>query len=291
MRGQRDSDWLIGRLASRQHGVVTRRQLLGLGLGSRAIENRIASGRLVPLHRGVYAVGHRALRVEGRLLAAVVACGTDAVLSHAAAAALWELRPTMPQRIDVTVPTAAGRRARHPIRLHRHAGLGAEERTRHRGIPITTPARTLLDLAAAAPRRALERALDQAEVLRLIDARRLRTLLDAHPRRPGTPVLAALLAEHDLGSTLTKSELEERFLALCDAHDLPRPKVNVRLWGLEVDFHWPDRTRTAFERDRARDARLATAGLRVHRFTDRQIARAPDAVVAALRRSLSTLPP
>jgi hypothetical protein len=302
MAVQVDNDRRIAALASRQHGVVSRAQLKAAGLSRHAIDGRLGSGHLIALHRGVYAVGHRALTPHARWLAAVLACGPGAVLSHASAATLWELRGSG-LRPHVTVPTTAGRRAPSGVRLHRYRSLGDEEVTTHRAIPVTTVERTLLDLAATLRRRALERAVDQAEVLRLLDHRRLLTLLDAHRGRPGSRALAELLDQHQLGSTLTRSDLEELFLEFCDRHGIPRPHVNQRVTDIQVDFHWPDhrlvvevdgwayhRTRAAFERDRARDARLAAVGYRTLRFTDRQLDQDPDTVVAALRGSLSTSP-
>jgi Protein of unknown function (DUF559) len=223
----------------------------------------------------------------------VLACGAGAVLSHAAAAAHWGLRPSSATLIDVTV--TGGRRARRPgIRVHRRASLDAGEATMDGGVPVTTPARTLLDLGATLPRRSVERALDQAEVLRLFDLDALHAVAARHAGRPGAPLLAALLREHSAGSTWTRSELEEAFLALCDRAALPRPAVNGRVCGYEADFAWADlvvevdgfafhRTRRAFKRDRARDARLAAAGVRTLRFTARQIEQRPLEVLAALR--------
>ena len=304
MRGESSIDVRIAALADRQWGLVTRAQLLALGLSSGAVDRRLAAARLRPLHRGVYAVGHRWLRREAHRLAAVLACGEGAVLSHASAAAHWGLRPSAATRIDVTVPRS-GQRRRSGIRVHRHAALAVDEVTERDGVPVTTPARTLLDLAATLPRRSVERALDQAEVLRLFDAAALRAIAAAHRGRPGAPLLAALLREHAAGTTLTRSELEEAFLRLCDRAGLPRPVVNGRAHGVESDFAWPagalvaevdgfafHRTRRAFERDRARDAVLAAAGVRTLRFTARQVEQRPAEIVAALRaaqgRSISS---
>jgi very-short-patch-repair endonuclease len=247
-------------------------------------------------------VGHLVLRREAHWLAATLACGAGAVLSYVAAAAHWAIRPTAATYIDVTVPRAAARR-RPGLRVHRHASLLAEETTIHASIPVTTPARTLLDLAATLPRRALERAVDQAEVLRLFDLTALDATIEAHQGRPGAPLLKAVLEEHDAGATVTRSELEERFLSLCDENGIERPRVNARIADLEVDFYWPHRslvvevdgyryhgTRRTFERDRTRDATLAAAGLRVLRFSHRQLTGRPDEVVRALQpRSISSI--
>jgi very-short-patch-repair endonuclease len=193
----------------------------------------------------------------------------------------------------VTLPTRAGRRKRRGIVVHR-SSLAADEVTRQTHIPVTTPARTLVDLADVLPRRALERAIDQAEYLRLD----LGGLVPRHGR-PGSGVLCRVLADHRAGSTLTRSELEERFLTLHRAGELPRPVVNARVAGYEVDFLWQAErlivetdghaahgTRAAFERDRLRDAELTALGYRVVRITYRRLVREPNAVREQLRRLL-----
>ena len=303
MRTKLDIDREIAALANRQHGIVDRAELLALGLSGAAIGRRIRSGRLQPMYRGVYAVGHRAMRPAAYWLAAVRASGEGAVLSHVAAADLWGLRPSAAGAIDVTVRSAAGRRGRKGIRLHRCAALSPRETTRHDAIPVTTPARTLLDLAAMLPRRAVERAADQAEVLRLFDLGALNEMIEDHLGRPGAPLLRAVLEDHHAGATVTRSELEERFLALFDGNGIERPRVNSRVAGLEADFYWPHRslvvevdgyryhrTQRAFERDRARDATLAAEGLRVLRFSHCQLTSRPDEVVRALQpRSISSI--
>jgi very-short-patch-repair endonuclease/predicted transcriptional regulator of viral defense system len=284
-------------LATSQHGVVARGQLRALGFSESAIGRFVAGGRLLRLHRGVYAVGHTALTRDGRWMAAVLAAGPGAVLSHASAAALWELRPTT-GRPHVTVPRAGAAPRLHGVTVHR--ARRAIEATAHHGIPVTTPARTLADLAEVAPRRALEKALEQAEALRILDVSALDALAAARPGRRG-PTLAARLAHaHDLTATLTRSELEDAFLRLCARHGLPRPQVNARVEGLEVDFSWPAHrlvvevdgfrhhgTRAAFERDRARDVALTAGGWRVVRFTDRHVKGEPATVAASLARLLS----
>jgi very-short-patch-repair endonuclease len=273
-----DVDAAIVALAERQHGVVARWQLLGLGIGRGAIDRRIERVGLHPLHRGVFAVGHRVLSQRGRWMAATLACGPKAVLSHQSAAALWRIRPTAKVRIDVTAP--------HQLRprkgLHPHtATLPADEITVYDGIPTTTPARTLLDLAGVVPRQTLERALDEAEVLRLSGPQ---ALLDRYPRRRGTKNLRTLLLEAR-SPTPTRTELEDCFLTFVDDHDLRRPEINTIIAGIEVDAGWREAgliveldgfathgTRRAFERDRVRDRRLMTAGWRVTRLTSRQFA-------------------
>jgi len=275
-RGMRDSttprDARLADLAARQHGVVSVADLRMLGFDRDSIARRVASGRLHRLHRGVYAVGHTVVNRHGHYLAAVMACGDGAVLSHRSAAALYGIRPSDAPRIDVTVSRISGVRTSARIVVHRPATPA--ERTRRHGIPVTTPGQTLADLALGLPRRALEKAAENAEALRLHVA--------VPAGHPGARRLAEAMA-HDLGTT-TRSPLEDAFLELCDAHGIPRPLVNTVVEGVEVDFCWPGArlvvetdghehhgTRAAFERDRARDARLTALGWRVMRFTERQV--------------------
>jgi very-short-patch-repair endonuclease len=228
-------------------------------------------------------------------MAAVLAAGPAAVLSHAAAAALWELRRSAAVLVDVTVP-GTGSRKRPGLRIHRARTL---ETTTHEGIPVTTPARTILDLAATLQRRPLERLLDQAENTRLTDVPSLEAVARAHTGHRGASRLLAILDAHEPGSTLTRSELEEVFLTLCRNAGLPRPAVNARVVGPEVDFVFTEqrllvetdswrwhRTREAFERDRDRDALHTRAGYRTLRFTHRQLSSEPDAVAQTLRAAL-----
>jgi very-short-patch-repair endonuclease len=290
-------DQRIAVLATRQHGVVATRQLAALGLSQRAVSHRAAVGRLHRIHRGVYAVGHPVLTVNGRRMAAVLAAGPGAVLSHASAAALWEIRPTSATRIDVTVGSAGGRGKRAGLHIHRTPTLQADEITERQGIRVTTPARTLLDLAAILPRRALERALDEAEIHELYDHASLDALARTHAGERGARCLQRALDE-DADPTLTDSELEELMLALCDDHRLERPKPQAWVAGLRVDFLFAasrlvvetdgyryHRTRRAFERDRERDAILARAGYRTLRFTHRQLTRRPAEVAETIRSS------
>ena len=266
---------------------MSRGQLLELGFDRGTIERRVRSGRLHRLYRGVFAVGHTLVRADGRYVAAVMACGPQAALSFRSAAALWAIRPSAAARIDVTVSHTSGVRSTGSIVVHR--SRRPVDITTRDGIPVTTPGQTLADLATALPRRALEKAAEQAEALRL-DVR----IPAGHP---GAKRLAEATA-HDLTAT-TRSPLEDAFLELCDAHGIPRPLVNAVVEGFEVDFCWPaDRlivetdgyqhhgTRAAFERDRARDARLATCGWRVLRFTNAQVRRdaASTAVVVLAAR-------
>jgi hypothetical protein len=285
--GMRDSitprDVRLAELAARQHGVVGVAQLRRLGFGRDAIARRVQSGRLHRLYRGVYAVGHTVLGREARWLAAILACGEGALLSHRSAAALWSLHPSAAAKIDVSVSHTSGFRSTSRIAVHRsRRGVAS---TRHQGIPVTTPMQTLADLAVAVPRRQLEKAAENAEAARLLDLNQL----DAG--HPGAKRLLEVVEEHDLGS-YTRSEIEDAFLQLCDDHGIPRPLVNSRVEGFEVDFCWPDAqlivetdgrhhlTRARFESDRARDALLTSIGWRVMRFTRRQVRRASAQVAA-----------
>jgi predicted transcriptional regulator of viral defense system len=293
--GTRAGDHQIAALAARQHGVVARFQLTALGLDVGAIKYRLAHGRLHRLHAGVYAVGHARVTAHGRWMAAMLACGPGAVLSHHSAAALWELLPrsdTGP-RAEATAPTH--RRGRRGLVIHFARRLDRRDRTTRHGIPVTTVPRTLLDLAEVLPPRELERAFEEAQRLRLLDAREIARLRRRSHGRHGLRPLARLLAEQRPGVAATRSELERRFLALCQEAGLPPPAVNVRLAGFEVDMLWQRQrlvveldghafhhSRSAFERDRIRDAALQLAGYRVVRITHRRLEGAPRATAATI---------
>jgi hypothetical protein len=292
MRGKGATDPLIAALAARQHGVVSRAQLLTAGVNDGSIDRRIAAGRLHPIHRGVYAVGHPALRIEGRWMAPVLAAGKDAVLSHATAAGAWELRPLGSGAIHTTVPGDRGRKRRNGMRIHRSRTLTPTETTTRRGTPVTTPARTIIDLATTLDRAPLEQALDRADRRGLIDFAELKT-------RPIPRSLQAVLAGYS-GHTFTRSELEDRFFALCDNHDLPRPVNNTIIEGEEVDFVWRaerlvvevdgygfHRSPSRFENDRERDVMLTVAGWTVLRITWTQVTTRPAWVAKAIRTCLA----
>jgi very-short-patch-repair endonuclease len=291
--GSSEVDSMIGGLAERQHGVVSRAQLLELGIGDDAIDRRLKPGRLRQVHRGVYTLEHRLLTQDGRWMAAVLACGARAVLSHHSAAALWGMRQS--SRIEVTTPVM---RQRPGIKVHR-ANLPPDERTTHRGIPTTTVPRTLLDLSAAVQRHELRGALREAERRRLTDPLSLHDLVARYPRRPGLKAIRALLAEAGIGAKIIRSELEERFQDFLLRAGLPLPQTNVVIEGYEVDCVWPEQRLIveldghashspthAFELDRARDRRLEAAGWRVIRITWRQLEQEPDLVESDLRRLL-----
>lgn len=284
-------------VADARHSIVSRRELRNAGLSADQIDDRLASGLLQPLYRGVYAVGSRRVTREARWMAATKAC-PGAALSHLSAAALWGLISPPSGAVHLTTATRAGRGKRPGLVLHR-TQLGARDRTRRRDIPVTSPARTLLDIAPLIGRRRLERALDEAKYLGLITDRALAETVARNARRPGVRALKQVLACHRPGTTRTRSGLEERFLVLCRANGLPQPELNVELEGIEVDFVW-SQTRlavetdsyathgdaAAFERDHRRDLRLRAGGWIPLRFTDRQLDGEPELVVESLRREL-----
>ena len=286
----------VAELAARQWGVVSLDQLRACGLGRGAVEKAAAIGRLHPLHRGVYALGHERLRREGRYLAAVLACGKRAVLSHRSAAAWWGLLQTAQAQVDVTSPH--GRHAIAGVRRHQARSLAAQDTTTHQGIPITSVARTLLDLAATVQPHGLERALAQAERLQLYDHTAIADVLSRSNGHRGRAALTRATAQEP---KLTRSELEARFLTLVRQAGLPDPQANLPLAApdhprLDPDFYWPTYrlivetdgwethgTRAAFRRDRRRDAALVASGWRVMRFSYDDVAYDGATVVDRLR--------
>jgi very-short-patch-repair endonuclease len=264
-----------------QHGVVSSRQLASLGFSRRSIQHRIARGRLHRVMRGVYAVGRPELTRRGFWMAAVLACGPGAVLSHRSAAALWGIRREAAAVIEVSL-ASTNRRRRPGIRVHRRRRMEPDELALREGIPLTSPIRTLIDLAAVVEGGALERAVNEADRLDLVNPERLREALDGLPRLPGVARLRALL---DLRTfRLTDSELERRFLALTSRAGLPPPRTRQRVNGFRVDFFWPElglvvetdglryhRTPSQQARDVVRDQAHAAAGLTSLRFTHVQV--------------------
>jgi hypothetical protein len=298
MRDQDATDHLIAHLAGQQGGIVNHAQLVALGLSPQGVHRRLRVGRLHRWYRGVYAVGHRKVGVEGRRWAAILAYSPDGVLSHRTAGVAWDLLRSNAATIDVTVGLG-GRSARPGIRLHRTRSLPADEVTSLGGLPITTPARTLLDLAAAGLRdRPLEAALDAAEITGVLDFAELRALLARHQGRPGTRSLKAQLSRYG-GPVDTRSRLERLVYELCDDHGLPRPLVNTVIEGKVRDFYWPHcrlvveadsyrwhRSPSALNDDRERDVLLTLAGYRVLRFTWEQVTERPRYVVQAILTAL-----
>ena len=256
---------------------MSRRQLVALGLSANGIAEWVRTERLVRLHRGVYAVGHDRLRVEGRWLAAVMACGTGAALSHRSAAALWEIRQTNSGLIDVTVPSQNGRIKRRGIRVHRSGRLGPEEVTKRSGIPVTTVARTLLDLADVLELQGLRRTVTEAEYRDLFDLTALTAVVESNPGRRGRKLMTAASEGRQ---HRTRSPLEDRFVRLVERWRVEEPESGVWIEGYEVDFLWrrvglavecdgldAHATRATVERDRRRDRVLWRKGIRTLRLT------------------------
>ena len=295
------SDGRIATIAEAQHGVVAHAQLVEIGLSPEAIKRRVAAERLHRLHRGVYAVGHRSLTQRGRWMAAVLACGPDAVLSHWSAAALWGFRGHRGGPIHVTSPSKS--KSRGAIRRHR-AILAADEATIHDGIPVATVPRTNLDLAAVSDAHVVESCLRQCEFLRLYDSLSLRDLVERHPGHRGNRAARTALARLEEKPGETEEGIEERFLAFLDAHRLPRPELNAWLeaqghryradclWRAqrliaELDSWQAHGTRSAFQTDKSRDRRLLLAGYATTRITSHQLDHEPHALAADLRVLLS----
>jgi hypothetical protein len=286
-------DWAASKIAARHHGVVTRGQLEACGLGSKAITIRARKGQLNRIHRGIYAVGHRALSWHGRWMAAVLACGEGAVLSHGSAASLWGLLKPINGPVHVSVPSTSGRSTRRGLHVHRSpslaqpssspsslptaGGRGRRPLTTYRdNIPVTTVARTIQDLRVTSffPPHLIRRAIRQAE----LKGYRL----------------------EGIETDGTRSDLESAFLALFAAHRIPPPEVNPKLGRYEVDFLWREekliveadtftyhRGSVAFEDDHLRDLDLRQRGYAVLRFTDKQLEAEPERVVADIRNELA----
>jgi hypothetical protein len=286
-------------LAGRQHGVVTRGDLLGLGFSREAIAHRIAKGRLHPITRGVYAVGWPHLTCERRWMAAVLACGEGAALSHRSAAALWEIGKEQRGRIDVSIR----RRCRHRragIRAMSRPSLRQADITTRNGLPVTGPARTLVDLATELHPMALERAVNEADKLDLIDPEALRAALDVFAGEPGVRSLRALLDRHTF--RLSDSALEVFFRPIAATAGMPQPLTKAMVDGYEVDFFWPDlglvvetdglryhRTASEQTHDHRRDQAHVAAGLTTLRFTHWQVRHEPAHVREILRRTAHRL--
>ncbi len=290
----------IWELVRRQHGVVGRAQLLELGVGREGISRRVASGRLHRLRRGVYAVGRPQVTRYGGWMAALLACGSGAALSHGSAAAMLGVGSERGV-IEVSVPSdRAPRQA--GIRVHRRRRLAAEV-LECDGIACTAVAATLIDLASYLGPRALERAVNEADRLDLIDPEELRRELERRPGRAGVARLRSLLDRDTF--RLTDSELERRFLPIARDAGLPPPLTGRWLNGFRVDFFWPDlglvvetdglryhRTAASQARDHRRDQAHAAAGLTPVRFTHAQIAherRAVVGVLAAVARRITSV--
>jgi hypothetical protein len=294
-------DAALADLAISQHGVFDLDQLSAIGLARSGVRARKAAGRLHRIYHTVYSlVPPKLLTIKGHYMAAVLACGDDAALSHRSAAALLELRRTDQFRIDVTIPTRSPRKHKD-LNIHRSTTLARADVTTVGRIPCTTVARTLLDLADQISRRSLERTFDQAEILNLLNVPAIEDQLRRNPKRRTAKVVRSILVEHYAGSTATWSELEERFLKLARESGLPSPEVNAWImlddgeppiradfvWRaqrvvVETDGHRTHRTRQAFERDRRNARRLTVAAWKPIRTTWRQLEREPHEIVRAV---------
>jgi very-short-patch-repair endonuclease len=287
-------------LARRQHDVLTRQQLLHLGFSRREIERRIESGRLHRVRQGIYAVGRPSLTQHGRWMAAVLACGEGAVLSHSSAAALWRVGTEQRGLVEISLPRSS-RRRRPGIRIHRRPSLNLQrDMTTEHGIPVTTPIQTLIDMSLRLDRPSVERMINEADKYNLTHPPQLREALDARAGEPGVAKLRHILDRRTF--RLTKEELERLFLPLARKADLPVPLTGQFVNGFEVDFYWPDlglvvetdglryhRTPAEQARDRLRDQAHTAAGLTQLRFTHEQVRYEPAYVTRILAQTASRL--
>jgi very-short-patch-repair endonuclease len=295
---RRDADRTIATIAARQHGVVARSQLLAAGVGPDQVDRRVQAGQLRPQHRGVYLAGPVEAPLA-RVMSAVLSCGASAVLSHRSAGMLWGLLQDTAEAepVDVIIAPRA-RRLRSGVRMHR-VELQRDEVTRRERIPVTTAARTLYDVARHMAGRDLERMVAEALAQRLTTRSALERLVRRYERRPASARLGELLGSRSKPA-LTRSAAEEALLSLITKAQLPRPDVNVRVAGFEVDFYWRGArlvvemdgfgfhsTRGRFETDRRRDAELLAKGLRVMRVTWQQIEQEREAVLVRLAQALA----
>jgi very-short-patch-repair endonuclease len=303
MDGQRrrdETDRLIGALAGGQGGVVSRRQLVAHGIGRGAIDRRLDKRRLIPVpgHRGVLAVGHTARGPHTALWAAHLALGTESVVSHRAAAARLELLSSS-GRAELTV--RSGRRERQAFLVHRTAWLPTSHVVELDGLPVTSVARTLLDLGAVVPPRRVEQAFDKAEIMRVLDLREIERLLAEAGPRPGTAALRAVLGRETAGSTLTDSWLGEQLLEIIRRAGLPEPSQQSEVLGYRADFCWPAErliveadgagahaTRRGHAHDTRRDVLLTNAGWTVLRFAYDTIVHDARYVQNAIRMALAS---
>jgi hypothetical protein len=294
----RDVTAAIRALAEAQHGVVSTRQLLKLGIGEDAVRSRWEGGILVPLFQGVFALGHQLLVREGRWMAAVLACGPGAVLSHGSAMELWGMRGSR-GRAEVLRRSGGVHRRRPEIRLHQTRRLPEDHVTSEDGIPVTTIERTLLDMTGRLDVKQLERALVAADRSGRVRWSELQRMVARGRGRRGIGRLRRVAMEVDPRAVDAKSSLEVDFLALCREFGLPMPQVNVFAEEYLVDFLWPAQRivvetdsysyhgdRPAFERDHERTVALTAAGYEVHRATHRMLAWNPDPFLDLIRHSL-----
>jgi very-short-patch-repair endonuclease len=290
----------VAAIADRQRGRVSRGQLLAAGITSSAIGRMIGQGLLRREHAGVYAVVLTAAAPLARETAALLACGARAMLSHTSAAALWKLIPYADAPVEVTVACLGTRRTRPGIKLHRSGKLLRHDVQVKDGLPVTSPAWTLLDLAARFDTRALERIVDEAlVVLKILRPDQLIDVLQRSNGRPGTPALKGLL-ERRTSSVVTHSQAERRCLELIREAGLPEPLTQVRIGEFTVDLLWPEHrvvfeidgysfhtSRSAFDRDRAKDAALKAAGYDPNRLSRDQVMFQPYLALAAIATAIA----
>jgi hypothetical protein len=289
-------------LAARQHGLVTRAQLLDAGLSPQAIKHRLRTGRIHHVQRSVFAVGRPALTREGVWLAAVLACGQGAALSHLSAAALWGIwEGATTRRPQVSVSTGNGCKGPRGIDVHRAPTLQPNDITERHGIPVTTLARTLIDLAAILDAKQMKSAVRHAERIHRLDLARLRASLDAFPKSSHRHTrLRRILDVYVPGTGQTEGEPEAAFLELCAAHGLPLPETQVPIGRYRADFVWRDLGLVveiddrashdgyiAFHDDRVRDRAMKAAGLDVLRFTSNEVIRERAKVARELQTARS----
>jgi len=298
MREEMRSHGSLAELAERQFGVVSRQQLLRLGHTKSAIGRMSKADRLRRIHRGVYAVGHAKLSGQGRCLAAVLACGDGAIVSHWSAAWLWGLHGTFASPVEVSVPTHGHRRK--GMWTHRVTPLAMEERAVTNGvIPISSLPRTLLDLAATTAVPRIESLIERTERRGMLDLEAIDRTLDRHRGSPGTSCLREA-TEIYRDPFFSRARSERLFKALVKKAGLPHPAINTFVAGHEVDAYWEaerfavevdgwgsHRTRAAFERDPVRQEDLLLAGITCIRITARRIEREPDAVAGRLAKHLA----
>jgi hypothetical protein len=294
----REATRLIRELAERQHGVVARWQLLEGGLGTRLNQDRAEAGLLIPVFQGVFALGHQRIGRQGRWMAAVLASGPGAVLSHGSAMDLWGMRGSRGP-VEVLRRSGGVNRRRRGIRLHQTRALPDDHTTFENGIPVTTVERALLDMAGRLDAKQLERAIVAADRNRSLRWPELQCIVARGRGKKGIGCLRLVAMEVDPRAVDAKSPLEIDFLALCRDFGLPLPQVNVIVEGYLVGFFWPahrvvvetdsytyHRDRPAFESDHARTVALEAAGYDVHRATYRMLRWNQDPFLSLIRRSL-----
>ena len=289
----RSIDITLARIAARQHGLLRLIQLLAAGLSRQAISRRVREGRLHRVYHGVYALGHRGLSRHGLWLAGTFAAGEGAGLSHLCSTALWDLRELRTDLVDVVAPTR--RRIKGPIRVHVSRTLVPSDITVRKGIPVTTVARTCVDLTDVLTPHQLANVMHEAAYRKLLNLAQLGEAMARAKGRQKLWVIEKALALNASGSAGTKSPHEDAFLSLLQFAGIPEPRVNTRVLNEEVDCHWPDRKlvveidgqghrRERSQREDAeRDAMFRQAGWRVVRFTGEDIERMPRDVLARLR--------